>query len=150
MDETPLVPGGDPGANGGRRRQVAASRHRQFDLMDGLRDHEGPVERQDDAVIVLDVGSRMLCFRDGAVMVIFEVRVRKRLVVPVWPVRLVHMLDRRERQGRESRDEAHRERARHEHYTDATGSTRRATTEESLTALSESAVTSSRMSGHET
>jgi hypothetical protein len=124
VDETPLVPGGDPGSDDGSRRQIAVGSHRLFDVMDGLRD-EGPVERQDDAVIVFDVGSRILCLRDGAVMVIFEVRVRKRLVVPVRPGRLVHMLYWRERQGRERRDEARRERARHEHHSDATGSTLR-------------------------
>jgi len=138
-----VVPGGDPGADDGRRRQIGAGRRREFDVMDGLRD-EGPVERQDDAVVVLNVRTRMLCLRDGAVMMISEVCVRKRLMVPVRSVRLVYVLDRRERQRRESRDETHRERARHEHYPDATGSSRRATTEESLTVPSESAVRSSR------
>ena len=96
MDETPLIPGGDTGADDGGRRQVAVGLHRQFDVMDGLPD-EDPVERQDDAVVVLDVRRQMIVVRDGAVVVVFEVCVRDDRVVPVRPVGLVHVLRRCQR-----------------------------------------------------
>jgi hypothetical protein len=146
VDETPLVSGGDTGANDGGRRQMVLGHHRELEVMDRLRD-EDPVERQDDTVVVLDVRRQMIVVRDRSVVVVLEVRVRDHLMVPVRPVRPVYVLRRRERQDRQRRHETHRERARDEHYVDATGSACRATTEESLTGLSESAAASRRTHG---
>ena len=90
----------------------------QVEVVDGLRD-EDAVERQDDAVFVLDVRREMVVVRFRAVVVIFEVRVRDDLVA-ARTVRAVHVLHRGQRQAGHGGDEAQREGAKQEHYPDAT------------------------------
>jgi hypothetical protein len=97
--------------------------------------NEDPVERQDDTVVVLDVGREMVVVGRGLMMVIFEVRVGDHLVA-VRPVGAMHVFDRGQRKDRQTRDETQGHGARHEHSRRSYGIARGAATEESLTGRS--------------
>ena len=118
MDRTLQVSSGNAGTDDGGRRQVAVGLHGQFEVVDGLRD-EDSIERQNDAVIVLDMRREMVVIRFRRMVVVFEVGVRHDLVA-TGAVRAVHVLHRRQRQTGQGGDEAERDRAEQEHCSDAT------------------------------
>lgn len=105
MDETTLVSGGDASAKESGRRQIAVGPHGHVHRMvDRLR-NEDAVQRHDDAVVVFDVGGKVIVPRVGLMVVILEVRVRDQML-SVRPFGAVHVLHRRQRKRGQSGDEA--------------------------------------------
>jgi hypothetical protein len=117
VDRTLQVSSGNAGTDDGGGRQVAVGLHGQFEVVDGLRD-EDAVERQNDAVVILDMRSEMVV-RFGSMVVVFEVRMRHDLVA-TGAVRAVHVLHRRQRQAGQGGDETQRDGAKQHHDSDAT------------------------------
>ena len=115
MDETPLISGGDTGANGGGRRLIDVGLDGHVRRVVNRLGDEDAVERHDDAVVVLDVRREFVGVGLDLMVVIFEVCVRDQ-AMPVRPVRLVYVVHRSQRQSRQSRDEADRKGAKSEHY----------------------------------
>jgi len=89
-------------------------------MVNGLRD-EDAVERQNDAVVVLDVRREMIVVSFGPMVVVFEVCMRHDLVA-ARAVRAVYVLHRRQRQTGQGGDEAERDRAEPEHHRHPMGS----------------------------
>ena len=118
MDRTLQVSSGNAGTDDGGGRQVAVGLHGQFEMVDGLR-NENAVERQDDALVVLDMRREMVVVRCGSMVVVFEVRMRHDLVA-AGAVRAVHVLHRRQRHTGQGGDKAERDRAEQDHCSDAT------------------------------
>jgi len=121
VDETTLVSSGDASADDSGRRQVVVGLHHHVHrVVDRLR-NEDAVQRQDDAVVVLDMRRQMVVGRVSLMVMVFEVRVRDQ-VLAVRPLGAVHVLDRRERKPGQGGNETQRDRAKAKHHPDATGS----------------------------
>lgn len=118
MDRTLKVSSRNAGTDDGGGRQVAVGLHGQFEMVNGLRD-ENAVERQNDAVVVLDVRREMVIVRVGSMVVVFEVCMRHDLMT-AGAVRAVHVLHRGQRQPGQGGDETQRDGAEQDHYPDAT------------------------------
>jgi len=131
VDETTLISSGDASTDdGGRRQVVVGLRHDVHRVVDRLR-NEDAVQRQDDAVVVLDMRRQVIVVRVSLMVMVFEVRVRDQ-VLAVRPLGAVHVLDRRERKPGQDGHEAQRERAKGEHHPGCYGIVTTRATEESV------------------
>ena len=115
MNETLQVAVSRTSADDCQWRHIDRGRRGHLEVGNRRFGNEDPVDRQDDGVVVLYMGSEMVVARLG-VMVVFEVRVRDHLVAAVRPLRAVHVLHRGQRQAGQGGDEAERYGAIRQHY----------------------------------
>jgi hypothetical protein len=114
VNQTLQVSNGNTGPDDGWRRQEDVGLRRQFEVVDRLLRDEDAIQRQDDAVVVLDVRGNVVIVRFGWMVVVFEVRVRHDLVA-TRTIRAVHVLHRGQRQAGQGGNEAQRDGAKEQH-----------------------------------